>query len=93
MTTHTRILLLAALLALSNLLWLAAYRSLDQAYMQESGLRDESDSLLKVCLRNAKLDAEHAMPYNTVDCDNADGDPAKCTVEGDEPLPQPAPNR
>jgi hypothetical protein len=35
------------LLALSNLLWWAAYRSLDQAYMQEEGLRDESDAVLR----------------------------------------------
>jgi hypothetical protein len=47
MTTHTRTLLLAALLGLSNLLWWAAYRSLDRAYMQEEGLRDESDAVLR----------------------------------------------
>jgi hypothetical protein len=44
---HTRVLLLTALLALSNLGWWAAYRSLDQAYIQESGLRDEADALLR----------------------------------------------
>jgi hypothetical protein len=25
------------------------------------------------------------MPWNTVDCDNADGNPRKCTIDPDEP--------
>jgi cell division inhibitor SulA len=81
MTTHTRILLLAALLALSNLLWWAAYRSLDQAYMQESGLRDEADHQLRYWQDCSEVDAPIV---------------AECvgrTNAGRKALLQPAPNR
>lgn len=34
-------------IALSNLCWYGAYRANDRAYMQEEGLRDEADSILR----------------------------------------------
>jgi hypothetical protein len=80
MTTHTRTLLLAALLALSNLLWWAAYRSLDRAYMQEEGLRDEADSLLRMREMVPGLCVEWDSRGNLVS--------VKCEV-----IPAPAPNR
>jgi hypothetical protein len=90
MTTHTRTLLLAALLALSNLLWLAAYRSLDQAYMQESGLRDWAESLLRepwVCNTPPEASGEGNHHDHITVCTSA-GPTAICKA-----LPQPAPNR
>jgi hypothetical protein len=44
---HTLLILLVSLLVLSNLLWVAQYHALDQAYMQEEGLRDEAVTLLR----------------------------------------------
>lgn len=39
--------LLIAVLLGCNLAWFAAYNRLDLAYMQEMGLRDEADTLLR----------------------------------------------
>ena len=48
MKNRALVLLLASALVLSNLFWLAAYRKLDQDYMQEEGLHDQADALLRL---------------------------------------------
>jgi len=44
---RTPLILLVSALVLSNLIWIAQYRALDASYMQEQGLRDEADTLLR----------------------------------------------
>lgn len=40
---------------------------------------------LVILLLLAACSVSQQLPYDSVDCDNANGDPKKCTVEADEP--------
>ena len=44
---RTPLILLVSALVLSNLIWIAQYRSLDLKYMQEMGLRSQADAMLR----------------------------------------------
>jgi hypothetical protein len=69
---RTPLILLVSALVLSNLIWIAQYRSLDLKYMQEMGLRSQADAMLRkliigkvseiVSSRQAIIELSDGMP-------------------------------